>query len=421
MLAAARPPIPAVVQQHADEAAHLRVTRSVLVRAPHVDMLRLRRLDDRMAAHLDGLSVSGSLARELCEAALASPGVGELFVATSMALDAKDPAVVDRLVALAESVPEAQAGLVSAFGWVSASSLRGVIKSLLDSASAFQRQVALAACAMHHADPGAALFAALDDDNRALRARALRTAGEIGCDKAIPACLAAIQDDDPECAFWAACSSVLLGNRGTAIDLLMNTGLAPGCHRARAFRLALQAMSLGAAHASLRELAKHPEQMRWLIQGSGIAGDAVYVPWLIKNMTDDKIARLAGGAFSAITGVDLGQSDLEGNPPENFEPGPNDDPDDSNVDMDPDDGLAWPDVAKIEQWWAANSSRFTPGARYFMGAPVTREHCIGVLKNGYQRQRILAAHHLCLLDPGTPLFNTSAPAWRQQRLLAKMG
>jgi hypothetical protein len=46
--------------------------------------------------------------------------------------------------------------------------------------------------------------------------------------------------------------------------------------------------------------------------------------------------------------------------------------------------------------------------------------CIDVLKNGYQRQRILAAHYLCLLDPGTPLFNTSAPAWRQQRLLARM-
>jgi hypothetical protein len=55
-----------------------------------------------------------------------------------------------------------------------------------------------------------------------------------------------------------------------------------------------------------------------------------------------------------------------------------------------------------------------------MGAPVTRAHCIDVLKNGYQRQRILAAHYLCLLDPGTPLFNTSAPAWRQQKLLAQM-
>jgi hypothetical protein len=55
-----------------------------------------------------------------------------------------------------------------------------------------------------------------------------------------------------------------------------------------------------------------------------------------------------------------------------------------------------------------------------MGAPITRDLCIAVLEHGYQRQRILAAHYLCLLEPGTPLFNTGAPAWRQQRLLAQM-
>jgi uncharacterized protein (TIGR02270 family) len=179
-------------------------------------------------------------------------------------------------------------------------------------------------------------------------------------------------------------------------------------------------MTTSAAHETLRHLAEDPLQRRWLIQGSGIAGDSVYVSWLIKQMTDEKTARLAGEAYSLITGVDLGQSGLEGKQPEGFESGPNDDPDDPNVDMDPDEGLPWPDVAKIEKWWDANGSRFQKGTRYFMGAPVTREHCIEVLKSGYQRQRILAAHYLCLLEPGTPLFNTSAPAWRQQRLLAKM-
>jgi len=74
----------------------------------------------------------------------------------------------------------------------------------------------------------------------------------------------------------------------------------------------------------------------------------------------------------------------------------------------------------IEKWWAANGGRFQPGTRYFIGAPVTREHCIGVLKNGYQRQRILAAHYLCLLEPGTPLFNTSAPPGGSKRGSRKM-
>jgi uncharacterized protein (TIGR02270 family) len=131
-------------------------------------------------------------------------------------------------------------------------------------------------------------------------------------------------------------------------------------------------------------------------------------------------ARLAAEAFSLITGVDMTALNLEGSPPEDFHSGPTDDPDDENVDMDPDDGLPWPDPDKVEKWWTANAHRFQKGVRYFMGAPVTREHCIHVLKTGYQRQRILAAHYLCLLEPGTPLFNTSAPAWRQQRLLARM-
>jgi uncharacterized protein (TIGR02270 family) len=182
----------------------------------------------------------------------------------------------------------------------------------------------------------------------------------------------------------------------------------------------LQALSPTAAHGSLRQLSKDPGQLHWLIQGSGIAGDPAYAAWLIGHMANEKTARLAGESFSLITGADLARLDLERKPPENFESGPNDDPDDPNVEMDPDDGLPWPDVQKIEKWWAANSGRFQKGQRYFMGAPVTREHCIDVLKNGYQRQRILAAHYLCLLEPGTPLFNTSAPAWRQQRLLATM-
>jgi uncharacterized protein (TIGR02270 family) len=212
----------------------------------------------------------------------------------------------------------------------------------------------------------------------------------------------------------------LLGNRGVALEALTRAGLSPGKNRARAFRLALQAMGSEAAHGVLQQLAKEPEQVRWLIQGSGVVGDPVYVPWLISRMANDRTTRIAGEAFSLITGADLALLDLEQKPPENFESGPNDSPDDENVEMDPDDRLPWPDPDRIQSWWATNASRFQIGMRHFMGAPVTRGHCIEVLRNGYQRQRVLAAHYLCLLDPGAPLFSTSAPAWRQQRLLADM-
>jgi uncharacterized protein (TIGR02270 family) len=182
----------------------------------------------------------------------------------------------------------------------------------------------------------------------------------------------------------------------------------------------MQAMSVKASDGVLRQLGGDEQQLRWLIEGIGIAGDSAYVPALIGQMKNARMARIAGEAFSLIAGVDFSDLNLEGPQPEKFESGPNDDVENPNSSIDPDEGFPWPDVTKVEKWWAANSSRFQKGTRYFMGAPVTREHCIDVLKYGYQRQRILAAHYLCLLEPGTPLFNTSAPAWRQQRLLARM-
>jgi uncharacterized protein (TIGR02270 family) len=412
--------IPNVILEHADEAASVYTTRTALASALHLKLRDLLRFDERLAAHLDGLAVAGEHGWPFCEAALETLSAGTMFTAAVRALEDKHQQRIDRCLALAEAVPPSRAGLISAFGWLAREQLQGTVTGLLSSPDPFKRMNGMAACAVHRVDPGLVSARRLLDASPLVRARALRTAGEIGCHEAVSACSAAIHDDNPECRFWAASSWVLLGNRGTALELLTATALDNGPHRPLAFRLTLQAMTTSAAHETLRHLAEDPLQRRWLIQGSGIAGDSVYVSWLIKQMTDEKTARLAGEAYSLITGVDLGQSGLEGKQPEGFESGPNDDPDDPNVDMDPDEGLPWPDVAKIEKWWDANGSRFQKGTRYFMGAPVTREHCIEVLKSGYQRQRILAAHYLCLLEPGTPLFNTSAPAWRQQRLLAKM-
>jgi hypothetical protein len=75
----------------------------------------------------------------------------------------------------------------------------------------------------------------------------------------------------------------------------------------------------------------------------------------------------------------------------------------------------------VQRWWDQHGGQFASGARFFMGAGPSRPHCIDVLKRGYQRQRIAAAFHLCLLDPGTPLFEWRAPAWRQQQELARLG
>jgi uncharacterized protein (TIGR02270 family) len=386
-----------------------------------VKLLHLGRLDERLAAHLDGVSVAGDFGARLADAALESPGTGEVFVATVGAIQAGNPAGLDRLFSLVEAVPDAQKGLTSAFGWVSAETLKGTASALLHHAVPFRKCVGIAACAMHRVDPGAVLNAAISSPDAPLRARALRCAGEVDRRELLPACVEHLRDEDPACAFWAAWSAVLLGDRGQALESLRSLCMSSGPHQERGLRLVLKTLSVQDAHSLLKALAPHPGNQRTLIHGAGIAGDPSYVPWLIKQMADDKLTRLAGESFSFITGLDLAYLDLERKPPEGVELGPTDNPEDEDVGMDLDDSLPWPDPAKIQKWWDANQSHFHPGVRYFMGEPPSWEHCLDVLKNGYQRQRIAAAEYRCLLRPGTPLFNTSAPAWRQKRWLAKMG
>jgi uncharacterized protein (TIGR02270 family) len=410
-------PIPVVVQQHAEEAAILRHIRSVLVRAPHVRLHQLRRLDDRIAAHLDGLAVAGECGSRLCDAALEQPGKGEVFAATVRALEDKDAARLERLFALAGAAPEARNGLLSAFGWVSAQQLQGIVRDLLVAGDALRREVGIAACAMHRVDPGRALESAVDDADTLLRARALRVAGECGRRDLLAACLKAAGGEDETCRFWGAASAVLLGDRERGVAALQEFTRGPSPFREAALQLLLKVVDPADAHGFLRELAQDPANMRALIQGAGVAGDPHYVPWLIGRMGEPALTRLAGEAFSFITGLDLAYLDLERKPPEGVEVGPTDNPEDENVAMDADDSLPWPDPVGIQAWWEANKSRFAPGVRHFMGAPVNRDSCENVLREGFQRQRIAAALHLSLLQPGRPLFPTAAPAWRQKRWL----
>ena len=410
-----------VVGVHAQEAASLWERRTAQLRLPHVNLPSLERLDGRLLAHFDGLAAAGEHAQRLLDVELESPSRGAAFTLAVRAIEGAQLDSLERLWNLANDTPSVADGLVAAFGWVEPRYLQGVVRDLLPHEDPRRRSAGLAACATHRTDPGLEAGPWLKDRAPAVRARALRTAGELGLSGLASQGVAAMADDDGECQFWAPWAAVLLGDRGVALDALRRTALEAGRpHRERAFRLTLQASDTPSAHAMLRDVARDAAQLRWLIQGSGIAGDVTYVPWLIGHMATPETARLAGEAFTLITGADLDALQLWRAQPDDFEAGPNEAPEDENVDMDPDEGLMWPDPQKVEQRWAANGSRFQKGTRYFMGAPVTREHCIDILKNGYQRQRILAAHYLCLLEPGTPLFNTSAPAWRQQKLLALM-
>lgn len=416
-----RAPVPAVVQQHVDEAVQLRRVRSVLARAPHVKLPRLGRLDERIAAHLDGIGVAGPLGAALCLQTLERPGIGEFFAVTVRAIEDRDTERLSRLLAAADALPDGRTGLLSAFGWVDAAALRGLTQPLLDSHDPWWREVGLVAYDQHGLDPAAALEDALADGDAGLRQRALRIAGHRGRTDLRAACVATMGDGNTTTAFEAARAALLTGDRGASIVALEAVATAGGLHGPEALALVLMVAAPDRGLALLAAFAKDRKHARTLVRGAGELGDPHGVPWLIDQMRDPMLARLAGESFSLVTGLDLALLDLECDPPGHLSSGPSDDPDDGDVAMDDDDSLPWPDAGKIHAWWQENHHRFPAGQRFFMGEPPGVAHCIRVLREGAQRQRAVAARYLCLLRPGTPLFHIAAPAWRQLRWLGAVG
>lgn len=416
----ARPIIPTVVSQHVEDAASLRSVRTVLVRAPHVKLLHLGRTDERLLAHLDGISVAGAAGAAMAQQALEVPGVGQLFVATVGAIERRDQAQIARLLALMDAVPDTARAMASAFGWVSADALRGLTAPLLSSPTVTHRWLGLAACVAHGVNPGSILTSAVKDEDSRLRHQAVKAAARLGRTDLLADCAAGLKDESGPARLSCAQALLWLGDSSAAHPVLHEMALQADELALPALRCLLLSSSLGTARDFVRKLAGTGAPLRTLICAAAWAGDVQVVPWVIRHMADDKHARLAGEAFSFLTGADLALLDLERKPPEKVDGGPTDDPHDENVQLDEDESLPWPDIARVQAWWDANAARFPTGVRCFAGAVPDLAHCVHVLTEHPQRRRSAAAVLMRQMRPDSVLFNCAAPTRRQQRLLAEM-
>lgn len=405
-----------ILAQHAEEAAFLWLLRSDAVSAPHYTLKDLFDLEERIEAHLDGLRVAGDAGWGICEEQLELSEIGEVFAAGYMALDGAREAGLEAVLKTVEAAPETSAGLVSALGWVEKEKLQGHAVNWLNADAALLRWLGLSACSIQRVDCGAYIARAADDADPLVRARSLRCIGEIRRRDLGQSLIDHLQDDDEGCRFWSAWSGALLGE-AKGLESLRGFVETPSPFSEPALELALRALEMPVAGQWLRELSGRPELARLVVQGSGCFGDPASIPWLIEKMKTAELARVAGEALSLITGLDLAYQDLEGEAPAGFEAGPTENPEDEDVAMDADEDLPWPEPQLIADWWAVNQQRFPTGQRLLCGQPITQEHCMQVLKNGYQRQRRAAAIELAMLSPDEPFFNTSATARHQMRVL----
>jgi uncharacterized protein (TIGR02270 family) len=408
--------VPEIIAGYIDDAAFKWHLRRRAAHAPNRSLEDLEQLDDQIDAALDGLRIAGDGAWGSCLEALERGGAGEYFVASTLAFELGNPAYGQEILDQGAADPDLCPGIVSALGWMAHRDAETHIQRLISSDNPVHCLVAIAASAIHRHDPGRPLVESLVAPDPVSRARALRAVGELGRCDLVESLRTQFKAEDPACRFWAAWSVVLLGD-SYALDSLKSFVAPESPFRERALDAALRRMEHDQALAWQRELAASGATMRLAVQAAGIIGDPERIPWVMDQMSIPALARVAGEAFTSITGADLALLDLEGEWPEGFDSGPSDDPHDDNVALDADENLPWPHVERIMNWWGKNGSRFAAGTRYILGAPMSPEHLKGVLKDGRQRQRAAAALELSMRNPGTPLFEVRGPAPRQIKAL----
>jgi uncharacterized protein (TIGR02270 family) len=400
-----------VAEHLAEDAGFLWLLRNRQVHAPNVRLAKLVRFDERLNAQLEALAIGGN--RSEGEPPMDVDHAGEVFLHTTLQMmsGASFPAAPD--AALLTSY-------VAALSWVSRDIALATADALLRSADPVARAIAIAVLGTWRADPGPAIVAALNDPSPLVRARAYRTAGQLGRADLMAQIQQGLTDDDPECRFWSAWAGARMGPGEEPLDVLADIALNNQSRADRALDLLLRRIDVLEANSWLREFAKLPNRPRDLIRATGVIGDPLYVPWLIQRMAELPATRLAGEAFCMITGLDLAYHDLDRRPPGDFQSGPSDDPADENVTLDEDEHLPWPDAERVAQWWAANCVRFTVGKSYYLGTLKDSVDWLGVLSDAFQRQRHAAALELALRQPREVMFEVRARGRLQRQLIARV-
>jgi uncharacterized protein (TIGR02270 family) len=409
MLNAPRIIIEEIVEQHVDECAYLWSVRDAATSAAHYWLKDLAEIEERVESHLDGLRVAGESGWKLSSEAMEEDEPGSIFTAGVLAFESSDGHRIDQVVTVGKTSLAAFRAMVSALGWVDDHRFHEILPALLHANSRHYQRLGIAACGIRRIDPGEALADAMKSDDLFLRSRALKTAGELKRLDLLPLVQQNFHHPNHICRFAAARSSILLGDR-SAMDILRAFVHSKSKFRIPAMQIALRVLDVHTALEWLRPMARHADHMRDVIVGSGITGDPAYLNSIIKQMEKPELARPAGQAFSMITGVDLVGEKLESEWPDELETGPNDDPEDEDVETDPDEHLPWPDVPKISQWWSRHHTNFSAAVRYLAGQPIAPENCRNVLKNGAQPQRLAAALELALSDPAAPYVNARGRA-----------
>lgn len=410
----------AILQQHAEDAAFLWLLRDAAVNAPHYYLKDLAELDERVAANIDGLRIAGDAGWQVCQVQLEYREPGEIFTASTLAFESGDAHRIQTVLDFGAADSSLSRAVISSLAWMPFSTSASLMARLIEGNDAGHRRIGIAAFAAQGKDPGAVLKKLCHDNDAGVRARAFKAAGQLGRKDLFNDIINGVYDSDAACQFNAAWSALRLGSRDESIIAILGDAIILVSSQAdEALNMVLRCLSMDQARILYKKLLSSPKHIPLAVKAAGIIGDGQLIPELIQWMHQPDLARLAGEAFSMMTGVDIEYEDLDQDAPENSaNVAGEDDPEDVMA-ANSDEDLPWPNPVLVARWWQEHQKQYKPGIPYFRGAAIDNDILQVGLREGNQRQRHAAALILALKNPQQPVFPVRAPYRHQMRLLQK--
>ncbi|MBJ6759812.1 TIGR02270 family protein [Myxococcaceae bacterium JPH2] len=168
--------------------------------------------------------------------------------------------------------------------------------------------------------------------------------------------------------------------------------------------LAMLALALGGSSDEFQRLLGTlavPELRKDALWALGFSGRRAAAEACLTWMREDTLCRIAGEAFTAITGLSLEGEFAIDEPPSPEELIPLEEEDlDADLVPSPDERLPHPNVEAINRWWQKARAQLDPDIRHFRGKPFTPGQLLEQLRHGGMRRRPVLALELAIRTHG---------------------
>jgi uncharacterized protein (TIGR02270 family) len=397
-----------ILRLHAENAGFVAAQLRLGQDGPNFRLVELFDLESRLAGHLDALVMGREAGLELALEPLAlAAEFGEVFTVFHLCLHARPDLTLAAIAPPEVLIWDQVAALGAAAAWCAPALMAARMRDWIGGLDPMAAWIALDVCGLRRIDPKGHLQPMLHHRDPRVAARAMQLAGELGRDDLVPDLVRLAEAADPTLRLWAAWAAAILGERRVAPGIL--AGAITPATPSREARMVAELLPLvlddKLARAFVARLMSDRQTERWGIVATGALGAGDTLDWLLRQMSEPVLSRIAGAAFCRITGARLSAESLE------LDVFP-EDPDDPLVAACPQESfieakLYWPDPDKLTQWLAPRRSRFVAGTRHLLGLPGwTIQPPIEATATYQLDQRAVA------LDLATRAPDAALPNWR---------